>query len=78
MLKVKVKRDGEECFDQKCNGVVVATVKDHETYGAVVGYIDYFEVLGLVKTLMSIVENLTEEYPEIMEDIKATKLEVRE
>lgn len=78
MLKVKVKRDGEECFNQKCNGAVVATVKDRESYGAVVGEINYFEVLGLVKTMMAIVENLIEEYPDIMEDIKSTELEAME
>ena len=78
MFKVKVKRDGEEYFNQKCNGVVVATVAGGESYGAVVGEINYFEVLGLVKTVMAIVENLTEEYPDIMEDIKETKLEVKE
>ena len=78
MLKVKVKRENEVCFAEKCNGTVVATVNGRETYGAVVGKMDYFEVLGLVKTMMAIVENLTEEYPDIMEDIKATNLEAME
>ena len=78
MLKVKIKRDNEVCFAEKCNGTVVATVAGGETYGAVVGKMNYFEVLGLVKTMMAIVENLTEEYPDIMEDIKATNLEAME
>ena len=78
MIKVKVKRDKEVCFEEKCNGVLVATVEGGESYGAVVGEMDYFEVLGLVKTMMAIVENLTKEYPDIMEDIKATNLEAME
>ena len=77
-MKFKIERDNEVCFERECNGVIVTTITNNETYGAVVGEMDYLEVLGLIKTLLNIVEDLTTEYPEIPRDILKTKLEVRD